>query len=904
MEEQRDISVREPMLVRDVSRALALMIGGGALYGVVDFLRPGHPVHAAAYYLAVCAVPSVGLVLLQRGRMPALLIVIAVDAAWTLLACAGLLLADNATVSGTAYILSLKWMASALIVPWPVRVQKISAGGGLLLYGLCWLFLDRDFVVHVHQWLLPPVAAFLSVVGARKLQAARESADRHAELLVQSEQRLQNLLDNSPDGMFVCHKGTIVFANDRLAKMLGQAQRASFVGTAAVEMVALDDRTRFEAFLRDAEDADADTSGESLRFVGVGATVPVAASAAPLVYRGMVCVQVTVRDTSADQRNVTLLEGERAVFEMIAAGAPLAQQLTEICRIIERLEPRLRTSILLKAAHGPYLVHGAAPSFPHRYVDAVDGLEIREGNGTCGTAAARCAAVATCDVASDAAWAEYRELARENGIAACWSSPILTHGGQLLGTFASYANEPSAPSEEWRSVVEHATHLARVALQRQRMEDDRAEQARIFATLADVGRDLISLVEEPVLLDRLCRRTREAMRADVSHVYLAVSKDDTFVPVAHDGDTAEQWEQLKVVRIPRATIGDLLDYAAVNESVEVSEESNSHLLPPGFQAAFGIHAGVFVALRRGSELVGAITAGHRTARPPFTEHQHRMVRGIAQMASLALSNSRLMSELESANRVKSNFVATMSHELRTPLNVLIGYQDLLLEGEMGPLNAEQAEVVRRLGEYSRQLLVLVNDTLDLSRLEAGRMEVFAERIDIAAFVERVRRESIEAWGDRNVRLQFDAEPGLVLESDAGKLAVVLRCLIGNAVKFTDGGVVSVRVRRYDDAVEFAVADTGIGIDPESCRTIFEPFTQAAPEIGAQYGGAGLGLYIVRRFLDLLGGTVSLESEPGVGSTFRVRFAARREPHRDGSSSDHSTEGSPASAMATSSSGYS
>lgn len=860
-------------LERAVPRAVVGLAAASILYGLGDLLRPGQTSGEIAYYAAAVTLPLLGLAAGRRAGLPTLPVMVAIDLVWTTIVGLGLAVAPNATVSGSAYILSLKWLGSALVIPWPIRVQMFSAAAGLAVYYAAVLSLDRSGPLFVHQWLLPPIAAALSVLGARALHDAREQTRRQAALVESSERQLRALLDNSPDGMFVCRAGTLVFTNRRLLRLLGRDAADDLRGVAAASLAIGADREAFSRFLVTAEQHSDPGAPESLHFERGAQPLPVTVSAVPLLYRGEPCVQVTVRETTSEQRHLILLEGERSVLGQIASGTPLARQLETICRLIERLGPHLRTSILLAAEGGMRLAHGAGPSLAAAYLEAVDGLEIRDGNGTCGTAAARREPVFTADVQTDPAWAAYRDLARANDIGACWSMPVLSSDGELLGTFASYARTPGMPSEEWLESVRHAAHLVRIAVQRRRMEVERDEQIFLSRTLAELGRTLISSIEEPVLLQQLCRKTREALGADVSHVYLVDPEDGAFVPTAGDGDTPEQWEQLRVVRIARELLGPVLAVVETTDSVEISAERNSHLLPAGFQAAFGIHAGLFVALRRGNTLIGTITAGHRQPAPPFSEHQHRLARGIAQLATLALSNSRLMRQLDEANRVKSNFVATMSHELRTPLNVLIGYQDLLRDGEMGPLNDAQREVVDRLSHYARQLLALINDTLDLSRLEAGRVDVHPEDVDVGALLARLRSETRDAWGDRGLALDFAWDEGLHLRTDPGKLHVILRCLVSNAIKFTDAGAVTVRARRNGDAIEVSVADTGIGIAPEDQASIFEPFTQAEPAISARFGGAGLGLHIVRRFLDMLGGTIALESTPGVGSTFRVRLPA-------------------------------
>jgi len=245
---------------------------------------------------------------------------------------------------------------------------------------------------------------------------------------------------------------------------------------------------------------------------------------------------------------------------------------------------------------------------------------------------------------------------------------------------------------------------------------------------------------------------------------------------------------------------------------------------------------------------------------------------------MALQNARLVEELELANQFKSHFVATMSHELRTPLNVIIGYHDLLLEGTFGSLSEEQSYILRRAHRSARELLDLINATLDLSRYEAKRIPLEIRDVSVGELVDEVMRETWELPDKPALSVEWDvAEDIPPLRTDRVKLKMVLKNLIGNAIKFTEEGTVSIEVQARDGAVEFCVRDTGIGIPPEAVAVIFEPFRQADSSTTARYGGTGLGLYIVHRLLDILGGSITVASEVGAGSAFRVCLPQEANP---------------------------
>jgi signal transduction histidine kinase len=212
----------------------------------------------------------------------------------------------------------------------------------------------------------------------------------------------------------------------------------------------------------------------------------------------------------------------------------------------------------------------------------------------------------------------------------------------------------------------------------------------------------------------------------------------------------------------------------------------------------------------------------------------------------------------------------MSHELRTPLNAIMGYNDLVLEGAFGDLKKDQREPLRRVAKSATELLELINTTLDVSRIEAGRLPVDMKEFGLADLLSQIQLETQDLQAKPGVRFHWNLAPALPrLHSDPMKLKVVLKNLIANAVKFTEHGSVTVEAHRQDGGVEIAVADTGIGIPAEARSLIFEPFRQADSSTTRRYGGVGLGLYIVRRLIEMLGGTVTVDSETGHGSTFRV-----------------------------------
>jgi signal transduction histidine kinase len=342
--------------------------------------------------------------------------------------------------------------------------------------------------------------------------------------------------------------------------------------------------------------------------------------------------------------------------------------------------------------------------------------------------------------------------------------------------------------------------------------------------------------------------------------------------VSHHGDAVEQWESIRLLEIPQQLVQDLIRRLKQDVVVEVRH----HGAPQDVLSAALRHGGssMFLPLRRGDVLIGILAAGSRRQGVRFDERQERIARGISQTASLALANARLVEELESANRVKSEFVASMSHELRTPLHHIISYNDLMLDGTLGDVNSEQTSALTRVQRSSRDLLGMIEAVLNLSRLESDKLSIEPAATDVGQlFLDVASQTAARAASNPNVQVIWDVESQVPeIRTDAVKLKMVIRNLVENAMKFTPSGRIVVRAVHSPDGIEISITDTGIGIDASSRKLIFEPFRKA--ETTTFHEGVGLGLYIVHRLVELLGGTLELESELGCGSRFRVRL-----PHR-------------------------
>jgi signal transduction histidine kinase len=236
-------------------------------------------------------------------------------------------------------------------------------------------------------------------------------------------------------------------------------------------------------------------------------------------------------------------------------------------------------------------------------------------------------------------------------------------------------------------------------------------------------------------------------------------------------------------------------------------------------------------------------------------------------------------QLQEMNRLKSECLANVSHELRTPLNAILGYSELINEGIYGPVTEEQKEALDGIEESSRNLLTLINQILDLSKVESGKIELYVTDVAMHDVVQSVVAEALPLTKDKSYRVQAVTRVGVVIKTDGAKVKQILTNLVSNAIKFTERGGVTVELKASPDGgCSVAVRDTGIGIRPEHQTIIFEEFRQVDGSSTRKYAGTGLGLAIARRFAVLCSGSLAVESRPGVGSTFTLTLPAEAKPH--------------------------
>jgi GAF domain-containing protein/anti-sigma regulatory factor (Ser/Thr protein kinase) len=460
--------------------------------------------------------------------------------------------------------------------------------------------------------------------------------------------------------------------------------------------------------------------------------------------------------------------------------------------------------------------------------------------------------------------------------------PLLLHE-EAIGAMSVARREPGGFNADEILLLQTFADQAVIAIENARLfkeldarTQDLTRSVGELQALGEVGQAISSTLDLRTVLSTIVARATQLSGTDAGVIYEYDEPREVFVPRATEHLESEIVETMLAtpVRKGEGATGRL---AEMPEPIQVPDilAAPAESRVRGALVRAGYRALLAVPLVAEDHLLGGLTV-IRKATGAFAPNVIELLRTFSTQSALAIQNARLFREiedksrqLEAASRHKSEFLANMSHELRTPLNAVIGFSEVLLQRMFGDLNDKQEEYLKDIYASGQHLLSLINDILDLSKIEAGRMELAPAPFNLPGAVDNAVTLVKERAARHGITLQLDVDPRLgELVGDERKIKQVLLNLLSNAVKFTpEGGRISLKAGPRDGMVEIAVADTGIGIAPKDQAAVFEEFRQVGTDEQRKQEGTGLGLTLAKKFVELHGGRIWVESAPGRGSTF-------------------------------------
>jgi GAF domain-containing protein len=482
------------------------------------------------------------------------------------------------------------------------------------------------------------------------------------------------------------------------------------------------------------------------------------------------------------------------------------------------------------------------------------------------------------DVLNDPEWAR-ADVQALMGFRAALGVPLLREGN-LIGVLILQRYEPGEFTPKQIELVETFADQAVIAIENVRLFDEVQARTRELSqsveelrALGEVGQAVNSTLDLATVLTTIVAKAVELSGTEAGAIYtFDDSRQEFWLRATHGMDEA----LVAAIRDRRIGVGETAigKAAAERAPLQIPDVLNETSLVFDIIVRAGYRAMLIVPLLRPDQIVGALVVRRRTP-GEFPKSTIDLLETFADQSVLAIQNARLFREIEEkgrelaeASKHKSQFLANMSHELRTPLNAILGYTELVLDSIYGEPTEKMRTVLERLQANGKHLLGLINDVLDLSKIEAGQLTLSLDDYSMKEVVHGVVSAVEPLAAEKRLAFKAEVAPDLPTGlGDGRRLSQVLLNLVGNAIKFTDKGDVAIRASATDGAFTVAVCDTGPGIAAADQAKIFEEFQQADSSITRKKGGTGLGLSIAKRIIEMHGGRIWVESQPGKGSTF-------------------------------------
>jgi len=482
-------------------------------------------------------------------------------------------------------------------------------------------------------------------------------------------------------------------------------------------------------------------------------------------------------------------------------------------------------------------------------------------------------------------------FAEKFGIRSMLITPLVYQSNYHGGICIHQCDRERAWIPDEVAMVKAVADQCAIAIHQAQLFKHLQQQAQREQILNQIGRTLNSSLDPDYILQGIVKMTGECFNVERAFIYAVEGND---VRITHEWRIHEHILPMLNQRVLVANWLGLINPETgeyFTQPIHIPNHEDIDLNPAQLACVQNTHRksllSVPVFIR--DQFFGGIELHTTLYHRQFSEDEITLLQRIADQTAIALYNAKSYERLEelvqertqeleaekllseAANRAKSDFLANMSHELRTPLTSILGFSSVLLKQVFGNLNEKQMQYLDNIYASGEHLLELINDLLDLSKIEAGREELMIEQISVSDMCEACLLAMQQQVITKGLSLMYEVPPDLIYHGDRRRLKQILLNLLSNAIKFTDQGAVSLKVFQHENWVKFAVQDTGIGIDPNNLSQLFQPFHQVQSGLDRTYQGTGLGLALARKLAQLHGGTITVESAVGEGSCFTLEL---------------------------------
>lgn len=436
---------------------------------------------------------------------------------------------------------------------------------------------------------------------------------------------------------------------------------------------------------------------------------------------------------------------------------------------------------------------------------------------------------------------------------------------ETLSTFANHAAVAIDNARLYKQVQNNAVELEkRIAAATLELH----RHANELEALNQIGKEITSSLDLKATLQTIVNNAANIVGADRSVICLVNTEKRRIDNLVTCGYDAGELDDYDFGEFQESINGWVLEKRTPILVSDIQKDKRTRGKALTRAKREGKRSTAVAPLEIAGEFLGTLSVVKNTEKKIFTHADLDLIIRLAGQAAIAIQNARLFEQAQEADRLKSAFLASMSHELRTPLNSIIGFTGILLQGLVGPLNEEQDKQLHMVKSSASHLLELINDVLDISKIEADQLVVTKEHFDLKQSIEKVVQSITPLANQKNLNLALSIDPSIsMIYSDRRRVEQILLNLVNNAIKFTDKGEVNIVCKDKGQSVEISVIDTGIGIKEEDLKYLFKPFQQVNTGLSRQYEGTGLGLAICKRLVEKLGGSIGVTSEWGKGSTF-------------------------------------